>query len=64
MLSKDMCVGDFTSLKNSSIKVTEDVRLYMITVIVEIQSKKDYSETTLYLACSLADRYLATLAVN
>lgn len=33
----------------------------MITVIVELHRLKSYREETLYLACSLADRYLARL---
>jgi len=33
----------------------------MVTVIVELHRLKNYREETLYLACSLADRYLALL---
>ena len=33
----------------------------MITVIVELHRLKAYKEETLYLACSIADRYLSTL---
>lgn len=45
-------------------KVTEEVRLYMITVIVELHRLKNYREETLFLACSLADRYLALLEIH
>lgn len=44
-------------------KVTEEVRLYMITVIIEVHRIKNYKEETLYLATSLADRYLALLTI-
>ena len=37
------------------------MRLYTITVIVELHRIKNYKEETLYLACSLTDRYLARL---
>ena len=43
--------------------MTEEVRLYMITVVVEVHRLKNYKEETLYLACSLADRYLALLTI-
>ena len=35
----------------------------MVTVIVEVHRLKNYKEETLYLACSLADRYLAILTI-
>ena len=50
-------------MPDNSVKVTEEVRLYMITVIVEVHRLKNYKEETLYLACSLADRFLAHLTV-
>ena len=34
MLINDKAVGDYTSDMNSSIKVTEEIRFYMITVIL------------------------------
>ena len=44
--------------------MTEEVRLYMITVIIELHRLKSYSEETLYLACNIADKYLATLQAH
>ena len=35
----------------------------MVTVIVEIARLKNYKEETLYIATSLADRYLAMLTL-
>ena len=51
------------AIPDNSIKVTEEVRLCMITVIVEIARLKNYKEETLYIATNLADRYLATLTL-
>lgn len=62
-LEKDCAIGDYVSLPNNSVKVTEEVRLYMITVIVEVHRLKNYKEETLYLASSLADRYLTLLTI-
>ena len=59
----ECAIGDYVSLPNNSIKVTEEVRIYMVTVIVEIHRIKNYKEETLYLACSIADRFLALLTV-
>lgn len=62
-LGKEIAIGNYVGMPNNSVKVTEEVRLYMITVIVEVHRLKNYKEETLYLACSLADRYLALLTV-
>ena len=35
----------------------------MVTVIVEVHRLKNYKEETLYIAASLADRYLALLTI-
>ena len=63
MLEKECAIGDYVSLPNNSIKVSEDVRLCMVTVIVEVHRVKGYKEETLYMATSLADRYLALLTI-
>jgi hypothetical protein len=62
-LMNDKIIGDYISspTNEATIKVTKDVRLYMITVIMEVHRLKNYREETLYLACSIADRFLATL---
>jgi len=62
-LQKECAIGDYLAIPNNSVQVTEEVRLYMITVIVELHRLKAYKEETLYLACSIADRYLALLTV-
>lgn len=56
-------MGDYAAVENNSVQVTEEVRLYMITVIIELHRLKAYKEETLYLACSIAERYLAMLTL-
>ena len=63
-LLKECAIGDYVNGYENSVRVTEEVRLYMITVIIEVHRIKNYKEETLYLACNLADRYLALLALN
>ena len=62
-LQAECTIGDYVCLAYNSVKVTEEVRMYMVTVIVEVHRLKNYKEETLYLACSLADRYLAILTI-
>lgn len=65
-LHGDTTIGDYINATQNSetIKVTQEVRLYMVTVMMEVHRLKNYREDTLYLACSLADRFLATLMRN
>ena len=60
-LFQERAIGDYISICDNSVRVTEEVRLYMVTVITEVHRIKSYREETLFLACSLADRYLAKL---
>ena len=62
-LARECAIGDYVSQPNNSIKVSEEVRLCMVTVIVEVHHIKEYKEETLYMATSLADRYLALLTI-
>lgn len=64
MLQEEYAIGDYINLKNSSIKVTEEARHHMITLLEELNRLKSYKEETFYLACSLADRYLVNVAVK
>lgn len=61
---QERAVGDYVNIPDNSIKVTEEVRLCMVTVIVEITRLKNYKEEVLYMATSLADRYLAMLTLR
>ena len=73
-LQKECAIGDYVSLPSNSIKMSEGVRLCMVTVIVEVHRIKEYTgrvpgggpeykEETLYMATSLVDRYLALLTI-
>ena len=46
-LKKECAIGDYVSLPNNSIKMSEEVRLCMVTVIVEVHRIKEYKEETL-----------------
>ena len=63
MLKEEYAIGDYIHLKNSTIKVTEEARHHMVTLLEELNRLKAYKEETFYLACSLADRYLVNIAV-
>ena len=45
-------------------KVTDLARRHMVTLLEDLSRAKEYKEETLYLATSLADRYLVNLAVK
>lgn len=63
-LENECAIGDYINVPNSnSVMVSEEVRTYMITIIMELHRIKSYKEETLYLAASLADRYLALLTI-
>jgi len=65
-LRGDKAIGNYinSAANSKTIKVTQDIRLYMVTVMMEVHRLKQYRDETLYLACSLADRYLANLLEN
>ena len=43
-------------------RVTEDERSHLIVVVEELIRLKEYKEETFYIACSIADRYILSLA--
>ena len=64
MLQREQIIGDYISIPQNSVNMTEDIRVYMMTVIFEVHRIKNYKEETLYLAINLADRFLNSLATN
>ncbi len=42
MLMDEYAIGDYINLKKSTIKVTEEARHHMITLIEELNRLKDY----------------------
>ena len=63
-MKKEFAIGDYINIKNSTIKITEEARHHMVTLLEELNRLKSYKEETFYLACSLADRYLVNVAVQ
>jgi len=64
MLEKEFAIGDFISFEKGKMQVSDLARRHMITLIEDLNRLKSYKEETLYLASSLADRFLVKLAVK
>lgn len=64
MARQEFAIGDYIDFKQGAMQVSEQSRRHMITLIEDIHSAKGYKEETLYLAMSLADRFLVSLAVQ
>ena len=62
MLDQERAVGDYLSDPDCSLRITAFTRQRMVMLIEELTALKDYRTETLYLAVSLADRYLQKLA--
>ena len=62
MLRQEEAVGDYTSNLVCSLKITNHARQQMVLLIEELHTMKQYKIETLYLAVSLADRYLVYIA--
>lgn len=58
MLQREKVIGDYISDPQNKIGVTEDIRVYMVTLITEVHRVKKYKEETLYLSINLADCFL------
>jgi len=63
MLMNEFAIGDYISLKDSSVNLNDSTRRHMVTLLEALNLEKDYKEETLFLATSLADRYLVNLAI-
>lgn len=63
MLNDEFAIGDFINLRESSLNVNDGTRRHMVTLLEALNLEKDYKEETLFLAASLADRYLVNLAI-
>ena len=58
MLDQERAVGNYLSDPNCSLRITAFTRQRMVMLIEELTALKNYRTETLYLAVSLADRYL------
>ena len=61
MLSQEEAIGNYTQL---DLQITSHARRQMVLLIEELHTTKSYKIETLYLAVSLADRYLVYNAFN
>lgn len=70
MKRKEFAIGDYLDwLQNRNLNTLRFeaaglARQHMITLLEDLNRLKAYKEETLYLAASLADRYLVNLAVK
>lgn len=62
-LTKEAAIGNYMNIPNCSLKILNDTRTHMILLVEELVRLKGYNDETLYLAISIADRYLVNLAV-
>ena len=64
MLLKEISVGDYLSNANCSLDISVFARHQMVRLIEELAFLKEYKVETIFLAVSLADRYLVIIAVK
>ena len=64
MLRQEYAIGDYLSDPNCSLQISSFARQQMVMLIEELSNLKEYKLETLYLAVSLADRYLVKIAVS
>ena len=64
MLKQEYAIGDYLSNPKCSLKMTDYTRQQMVMLIEDLCALKQYKIETLYLAVSIADRYLVNIAVQ
>ena len=64
MVKQEFAIGDYIGYSNGTNGVTELTRKHMITLMEDLNRLKEYKEETLFLAASIADRYLVNLTVK
>ena len=63
MKEKEIVIGNYVTEPNSTLmRVNDAQRRHLITLLESLHKEKEYKEETLFLAASLADRYLVTLS--
>ena len=58
MINREEVIGDYTSKLNVSKEISSYSRKHMVLLIEELYSTHRYTIETLFLAVSIADRYL------
>ena len=64
MIRQEEAIGNYTSLEGCPLQITSHARQQMVSLIEELHTIKQYKIETLYLAVSLADRYLVYIAFS
>ena len=64
MLRSELAIGDYIDFYDKVMRVSDQSRRHMVTLLEDLNRRKGYKEETLYLAASLCDRYLVNLAIN
>ena len=61
MLHNDFAIGDYLSNVDSNQSFNYSERERLISIIQDLNKKKEYKQETLHLAGSIADRYLSII---
>ena len=64
MVRQEFAIGDYIEFNKSENRVSELARKHMVTLMEDLNRIKEYKEETLFLAASIADRYLVNLTVK
>ena len=64
MLRQEYAIGNYLQNPNCSLKIDDYTRQQMVMLIEDLASLKQYKVETLYLAVSIADKYLVNIAVQ
>ena len=64
MLRQEEAIGNYTTFSSIFAQATDKTRIQMVLLIEELQAMKEYSDDTLFLAVSLADRYIVQTVIN
>lgn len=64
MRNKEFAIGDYLGWQKGTLLISSQQRVHIITLITDLTRLKMYKEETMYLAASLADRYLVNLLLK
>ena len=64
MLSQEYAIGSYITTHGQTLSITAAQRKRMVILIEDLHRHKGYKIDTLFLAVSIADRYLVNMAVE
>ena len=64
MLRQEYAIGDYVKNPKCTLQMTDYTRQQMVMLMEDLTLLKEYKTETLYLAVSIADRYLVHIAVE